>query len=175
MRWPKRASVPRRGPRSATSRGSQGWRMKTSSCRPIRLTSGPLSAPATPGMGRKAGRVAMNSSMPNRLPPRPSIIERRVTTSSGGPTESMASSARALAYGGAGRALSAIAQRFDVQPLQQQLVDTRAVQVHHLDPPPVPFEVLAHHGDAAEVGDDHARGGVVIAVVAIGQRAPVEE
>src|SRR5690606_19154684 len=113
--------------------------MHTRSCRPITLTRGPLSAPASPGIGRKAGRVAMNSSMPNRLPPSPSMTERRVTTSSGGPAESRASSVRALACGGAGCPLSAIALGLDVQPLEQQLVDARAVQVDHLDPPAGPL------------------------------------
>src|SRR5690606_18135288 len=137
------------------------------------LTSGPLSAPARPGIGRKAGRVAMNSSMPNTLPPRPSMTEPSVTTSSAGPAASAARMARADARGRA--ASSAIALGLPADALQQQLVDARAVQVDHLDPPARPLEVFAGAGDAAEVVDHHAGGGVVVAVVAAGQRAAVEQ
>src|SRR3546814_11268142 len=51
------------GPCRATNSGSHGVRRPTSSCAPIRITSGPLIAPPTPGIGMKAGRVESNNNM----------------------------------------------------------------------------------------------------------------
>src|SRR3546814_9826534 len=69
-----------------------------------------------------------------------------------------------LASSPAGRSVRIVrAGRGDL--LQQQLVDARAVEVDDLDPPAAPLEMLTDGGDAAELGDDHARGGVVFVLV----------
>src|SRR3546814_13251518 len=58
--------------------------------------------------------------------------------------------------------------------LQQQLVDARAVEVDDLDTPAAPLEMLTDVGDAAELGDDHACGGVVFVLVLQRQDAGAE-
>ncbi len=59
--------VPRFGPRRAMKPGSQGRRRQNSICRPIRTTSGPLTAPPMPGIGMNDGRIATNRNTPNAL------------------------------------------------------------------------------------------------------------
>src|SRR5690554_5031954 len=63
----------------------------------------------------------------------------------------------------------------DCDALQQQLVDARSVQVDHLDPPVLEFEMLAGVGDAAEVGDHHAGGRVVVVLGLARQGAAAEQ
>src|SRR5690606_33847875 len=166
-RCSKRFIALRCGPRSAMKRGSQGVRRPTSICRPMSITSGPLTAPPTPGIGMKAGRVATNSSIPNARSPSPANTSAKRMVSSGAPEVSAASSSRVPGGRGAwcglppGSSLRMVSGRLR-QALQQQLVDARAVEVDDLDPPALPLEVLADVRDAPELGDDHAGGGVVV-------------
>src|SRR3546814_1810276 len=128
----------------------------------------------------KAGSVATNSSMPNARSPRPANTSQKRIGSSGSPAAGRASSARVpggrggLASSPAGRSVRIVrAGRGDL--LQQQLVDARAVEVDDLDPPAAPLEMLTDVGDTAELGDDHARGGVVFVLVLQRQHAGAEQ
>src|SRR5690606_35272604 len=163
----KRFIALRWGPRSAMNRGSHGARRPASNCRPISITSGPLTAPPTPGIGMKAGSVATNSSMPNARSPRPANTSAKRILASGSPLVSAASSRRVPGGRGSWRGVSSwpslcIVSGRLVQALQQQLVDARPVEVDDLDPPALPLEVFAHVRDASELGDDHAGRGVVV-------------
>src|SRR5690606_33467587 len=176
----KRTIAWRCGPRRATNFGSHGVRRPASSCRPIRIASGPLTAPPTPGIGMNAGSVATNSSMPKARSPRPANTSLKRIVPSGSPAASAASSTRVpggrggLASSPAARSAGMVgAGRGDL--LQQQLVDPWTVEVDDLDPPAVPLEVLADVGDAAELGDDHAGGGVVLVLVLQRQGAGAEQ
>src|SRR5690606_25406108 len=160
--------------------GSHGVRRPASSCRPIRIASGPLTAPPTPGIGMKAGSVATNSSMPNARVPSPANTSLKRMVWSGSPRVSAASSRRVP--GGRDAPWSSspepsvrIVPDRRGQALQQQLVDARAVEVDDLDPPVGPLEVLADVGDAPELGDDHARGGVVFVLFLQRQDAGAEQ
>src|SRR5690606_6021756 len=175
----KRTIAWRCGPRRAMNFGSHGARRPASSCTPIRIASGPLIAPPTPGIGMKAGSVVTNSSMPKARSPRPANTSLKRIVPSGSPAASAASSAR-VPGGRFGRASSPAdrsgilrAGRGDL--LQQQLVDAGAVEVDDLDPPTVPLEMLADVGDAAELGNDHARGGVVVVLFLQRQHAGAEQ
>src|SRR3546814_16037975 len=78
-----------------------------------------------------------------------------------------------LASSPAGRSVRLVrAGRGDL--LQQQLVDARTVEVDDLDPPAAPLDMLTDVGDTAELGDDHARGGVVFVLVLQRQPAGAE-
>src|SRR5690606_36960135 len=149
--------------------GSHGLRSPNSNCRPTRTTSGPLTAPPTPGIGMKAGRVVTNSSMPNDRLPRPANTSPSCSTSSGLPTAKASSRDRVPASARVSRSYLPggfiVVRVFGSVAVQQQLVDARTVEVGHFDPPARPREHLTDVGDAPEVGDHHAGGGVEIVFV----------
>src|SRR5688572_7686080 len=159
-------------------RGSHGRCRPISSCTPIRMTNGPLMAPPTPGIGMKAGRVARNSNIPNERSPSPPNRSPSLSTSCGSPSAKESSRARVPASGGAlpwsARCFIFVRVRFDAL-VQQQLVDARPVKVDHLDAPIVPVEIFAHVGDAPEVRDHHAGGGVEVMLLLVGQDAAAEQ
>src|SRR5690606_20935037 len=175
------------------NRGSHGRRMPSSSCSPTITVSGPLIAPASPGTGMKAGIAAITSSIPNTRLPRPASSSSSGSSSSGSPTVKAARRARVPAswrararpgpapppvrspLPGPGLPGSVvIAGRFG-QFLHQQLVDARAVQVDHLDPPSLPLEPFAGIGDAPEMRDHHSRGGVEVVLILVGAPVAAEQ